>query len=56
MIPELENTEKSLQVCQQTLKMEANISIQVTRANKLEMFIILKNIVCVVFVIIHANL
>jgi len=28
MIPEVENTEKSLQVWQQMLKMEANISIQ----------------------------
>jgi len=42
MIPEVENTEKSLQVWQQMLKMEANISIQTTSANKLVMFIILE--------------
>ena len=42
MIPEVENTEKSLQVWQQMLKMEANISIETTSANKLVMFIILE--------------
>ena len=42
MIPEVENTEKFLQVWQQMLKMEANISIQTTSANKLVMFIILE--------------
>jgi hypothetical protein len=42
MIPEVENTEKSLEVWQQMLKMEANISIQATSANKLAMVIILE--------------
>jgi hypothetical protein len=37
MIPELENTEMSLQVCQQMLEMEENISIKITSVNKLAM-------------------
>jgi len=37
MIPELENTEMSLQACQQMLEMEENISIKVTSVNKLAM-------------------